>query len=297
MDAAKIRRHNELQLRYYKKQIRATMVPADTPYNRRQVDELAAAIALQPGERVLEIGCGAGRHAFHLAQNGVQIEGLELTPELVDQMKTYDNDRYNIPVYCADVIDFPPQLTGRFDAVIGFFTLHHMHDLDRVFAAIAQMVKPGGRIAFVEPNPYNPLYYLQYTFTPSISWKAEKGTLRMRQSVLFGAMSAAGFSSLSMERFGFFPAFIARRPWADKLGGLLERFVPWKKMLPFQLVSGRMVPGDVEMRPIHGRTAWNADSKRTERTAHGQHILPSGTQTAMAQETGRPRARSSPIPV
>ena len=81
-----------------------------------------------------------------------------------------------------------------------FFTLHHVHDIPACYRAMAQMVKPGGRIVFLEPNPFNLLYYLQILFTPRMTWSGERGIPNMRKSLVFEAMHTAG---------GFYPG--ARR--------------------------------------------------------------------------------------
>jgi len=145
--------HNYHQKEYFSQSTRQAMLPKDSPYLRRHVDEMIRFADLAPGERVLEVGCGMGRNTFILAQRGIQIEGLDLTPRLLDKLRAFDNGQYNIPLYCTDVIEHPSKLNNRFDAVIGFFTLHHVHDIPACYRAMAQMVKPGGRIVFLEPNP------------------------------------------------------------------------------------------------------------------------------------------------
>jgi len=76
---------------------------------------------ISPGERVLQVGCGMGRYTFILAQREIQVKGLDLTPGLLPKFRAFDRERYNIPLYCTDVIDHPLELDNRFDAVIGFF--------------------------------------------------------------------------------------------------------------------------------------------------------------------------------
>ena len=235
MNQIEIAEHNEYQRSYFEGTLKKTMIPAATPYLQRHVEEALRSVEVKPQDRVLEVGCGMGRYTLLLAEKGVRVEGLDLAPALLERMREYNGDRYNIPLHCADMVSPPKELEGVFDVVIGFFVLHHVHDLDPCFAAMARLLRPGGRMIFVEPNPYNPLYYLQILLTPRMTWKAERGMLRMRRSVLFDTFERAGLQAPSLTRFGFFPPFLANRPWGRALESALERVPAWRGLLPFQL--------------------------------------------------------------
>ncbi|MDW8185564.1 MAG: hypothetical protein RMM07_09965, partial [Anaerolineae bacterium] len=51
-----IEAHNHLQREYFGRRIKSTMHPKQTPYVLRQVEEVIRFGALQPGERVLDVG-------------------------------------------------------------------------------------------------------------------------------------------------------------------------------------------------------------------------------------------------
>jgi hypothetical protein len=104
---------------------------------------------------------------------------------------------------------------------------------------MASLVRPGGRVAFVEPNPFNPLYYVQIALTPGMTWEGDRGIVRMTRSRLFAALREAGLVEPEIHRFGVFPPAIANRKWAGPLERVLERFPPWRFALPFQLVGAR----------------------------------------------------------
>ena len=232
-------RHNREQKEYFKVgEKKRTMLPEDTPYNRKQAGELVRFGGLTPGQRILEVGCGMGRHAFALAQLGLRVEGLDLSPELLERFRFFNAGRYDIPLYCGDILEFAAELGGRFDAVVGFFVLHHLQDLPAYFSAMAGMLKPDGRLVFVEPNPLNLLYYPQILFTPGMAWRAEKGILDMRRDVIFPAMRQAGLDNLRAARFGFFPRFVANLAWGMRLETSLEKVSIWNSLLPFQLFLG-----------------------------------------------------------
>ncbi len=236
-------RHNRAQIEYFERAGKHAMRPADSHYVGRQVDRLVAFAGLVSGERVLDVGCGMGRYTFALADRGLIVEGIDLSEALLEQFREFDSGRYAIPLHCADILDPSDELRHRgFDAVLGFFTLHHLHDLTACLRAMRALAKPGGRIVFLEPNPLNPLYYIQMLVVPGMSWSGEKGLLNMRRHVVFDAVRAAGLVEPALERFGFLPPFAINRSWGLSVEDRLERVALWRSLLPFQLFRAK-APG------------------------------------------------------
>ncbi len=227
--------HVSLQKAYYAARVPRTMLPLATPYTVRQVEELIRFCGLGRGERVLDVGCGLGRHAFLLAERGLRVEGLELSPSLIEQLHGSAAGRPEITVHQGDILDPPPQLAGRFDAVVGFFVLHHLPDLDRAALQVRRLLRPGGRVAFLEPNAFNPAFYLQIALTPGMRWRAERGLLLMRPSVVLGAFQRAGFRQLRYARYGLFPPVIANRSVGAQWERLIEKCPVLDPLLAFVL--------------------------------------------------------------
>ncbi len=230
--------HNQLQKRYFEGAIKRTMVPRATRYVARHVDEALRAGAFRKGDRVLELGCGMGRFTFALAECGARVEGLDLSSVLLDRLQSFNVNRVDIPLHCADIAEAGPSLEGSFDLAVGFFVLHHLHDLDKSFAGVTRTLKRGGRAVFVEPNPWNPLFYVQMAFTQGMTWEGDRGIIRMRRNVIFGAMKTAGLVNLVSERFGFFPPFLANSNLGARLETSLEKVFIWRSLLPFQIFRG-----------------------------------------------------------
>ena len=231
--------HNHRQRGYFERAIKQTMVPRRSPYLLRQVRELLRHAGIRPGDRVLEVGCGMGRYTLLLAELGIAVEGLDLTPGLLEKLQEYNGGRFEIPLRAGDVITFPPALEGRFDAVVGFFALHHFHDLDACYGAMARLVRPGGPVVFLEPNPYNPSYYVQIAITPTTTWQGERGILNMRRAPIFSAMERAGLAEPNVERFGLFPPVLANMTRARAIEASAEALLSWTPCLAFQLFSAR----------------------------------------------------------
>lgn len=238
MSGPRIAAHNLLQTQYFERTVKPTMVPQVARHTERQVDELLRFAQVGPEDRVLEVGCGMGRFTLPLARRGVRIEGLDLSPVLLERLRAYDGEGFDIPLHAGDVLDPPPELHGQFDVVLGFFVLHHLHSLPGSFEGMARLLRPGGRLVFLEPNALNVLFYIQVLITPGMSFQAESGLHRMRPGVVFPAMEAAGFRRPAVHRFGFFPPFIARTDWGARLEALLERVRLWRPLLPYQLFRG-----------------------------------------------------------
>lgn len=231
--------HNRHQREYFERTTKRTMLPRRSAYVSRQVSEVMRHVPLGPGDRVLEVGCGMGRYTLPLAEQGYAVEGLDLAPALLDRLRAFNAGRFDIPLYSADIIDYPPALEGRFAAVVGFFTLHHVHSLGACYAAMARLVRPGGHIVFLEPNPYNPSYYLQIAITPTTTWRGERGILNMRRACVFEAMRAAGLVEPAVESFGLFPPALADRRWAQPIERAAETILAWTPCLAFQIFSAR----------------------------------------------------------
>ncbi len=233
-------RHNIGQREYFESTVKRTMVPKQTPYLRRHVDEMLRFAAVSPTDSVLEVGCGMGRYSLILAGRGINLTGLDLSPVLLQRLRAFSDGQFEIPLCCADIANPPAELHRKFDVVMGFFTLHHLHDLEPCFASMTKLLREGGRIAFLEPNALNPLYYIQIALTPRMTWQGDGGVARMLPHVVLGAMRRTGLSDLRVRRFGFFPPFIANRRMGSRLEYILESFPLWRPFLPFQLFGGAL---------------------------------------------------------
>lgn len=237
LSARQIAAHNAYQRQYYDRSVKPRMIPTGSPYIHRQIDELVRAADLTRDDRIIEVGCGMGRYTIPLAERGFRVEGLDLSPVLLSRLALYDGGRHDIPLHAADVIAPGSALTARFSAAIGFFALHHMHDLEGCFRGMVAMLEHGGRVAFVEPNALNPLYYIQIAVTPGMTWQGDRGVAKMRFGLVACAMERAGLVNPRVTRFGFFPPFIANTRVGARLERRLETLRPLGRFLPFQIFT------------------------------------------------------------
>src|SRR5688572_14707381 len=55
-----------------------------TKGTEQEVEFIVDALMLEPGMRVLDVGCGPGRHAHALAKRGVVVHGVDITPKFIE---------------------------------------------------------------------------------------------------------------------------------------------------------------------------------------------------------------------
>src|SRR6187431_3553070 len=55
-----------------------------TKGTQQEVGFLVEALGLEPGMRVLDVGCGPGRHAHALAERGITVHGVDISQAFVD---------------------------------------------------------------------------------------------------------------------------------------------------------------------------------------------------------------------
>jgi len=231
--------HIEKQLAYYENTLHQNLRPESTQYILRQINELVSFGKLTPNSRVLEVGCGVGRYTLNLPTKKFKVDGLDLSEYNLNKLNEFNGGEFDIGLHCCDLASIPDDLKEKYDAVIGFFVLHHLLDLKSCFEAIYKTVKPGGTVVFLEPNPYNILFYIGITFTSQGSWSVDKGIVNMRKAKLFKIMAEAGFDELGLMRFGMFPPYLVNQNWGRKLEAVIERFLFAKPFLAFQLFMGK----------------------------------------------------------
>ena len=197
------------------------LVPQDNYYTRKISNALKDALSLNPGQAILEIGCGAGRFSIPLLDQGLSMTCIDTSRELLDVFQDHLTPQRRAQILCQDVYHF----NGRFDAVIGFFVLHHFDDHRPLFDKFRSFLNEGGSIGFIEPNPFNPLYYLAPFFYKGISFLDELYYMCDRDR-LARNLSAAGFKGIQVKKFGFLPPQIMNLKIGPALDRLTEKCVP-----------------------------------------------------------------------
>jgi len=102
-------------------------------------NELLALLDAQPGERILDLGCGTGDHVAALRAAGVDAIGVDSSPAMIEQALTRHP---GLPVSVADARDLDG---GPFDGILSNAVLHWIPEAGQVAAALVRALRPGGR--------------------------------------------------------------------------------------------------------------------------------------------------------
>ncbi|HVO67436.1 MAG TPA: class I SAM-dependent methyltransferase [Syntrophales bacterium] len=141
--------------------------PAGQLRAKRRAELIAESARLKPGVRALEIGCGTGLFTEMFAETGAQIIAVDISGELIEKARLRGLPENQVVFYEKRFEDC--DINGPFDAVIGSSVLHHL-DIKAALAKIYELLKPGGRMSFAEPNMLNPQIMLQ----KNIQWLKKK---------------------------------------------------------------------------------------------------------------------------
>lgn len=99
-------------------------------------------LAPQPGERILDLGCGTGHLTNQIATAGVEVIGLDKSHSMIEEARRlYPDLRFEI----ADATDF--HFDKPFDAVFSNAAIHWMKDQPAVARCIWDALNRGGRFA------------------------------------------------------------------------------------------------------------------------------------------------------
>jgi len=105
--------------------------------------DLLTLLAPQPGERILDAGCGTGHLTAEIAKTGAQVLGIDRSAAMIDQA------RANFPDLRFETREISElAYDAEFEAVFSNAVLHWVRPAEAAAAAMSRALKPGGRVVF-----------------------------------------------------------------------------------------------------------------------------------------------------
>ncbi|MDP6358816.1 MAG: methyltransferase domain-containing protein [Planctomycetota bacterium] len=162
------------------------------------------------GLRVLDVGCGTGRHAIPLASQGAQVTGIEPTPEMLSLAREKAQALGLSVDFHSGNIEGLGSGPGEFDLVLCCLVLSHVEDISEAITNLSRHLGCGGRLIVSDFHPINLLLGSRTSFTAEGKKFIVPNCLHLA-SDYFSAMISAGlrvtqfFEEGQLERFPGIP--------------------------------------------------------------------------------------------
>ena len=114
---------------------------------------VVAAVNVQPGDRVIDLGCGVGPVSLPLAERGAQVLAVDENPAMLSRLDKIARDRslsgLEVLTRPIDRLSLPP---ASADLIVTSYALHHLRDVDkqRIVADAYHWLRPGGTLVVAD---------------------------------------------------------------------------------------------------------------------------------------------------
>jgi ubiquinone/menaquinone biosynthesis C-methylase UbiE len=115
--------------------------------------EILASWQVQPGSKLLDVGCGAGQIAIPAARSGVKVTGVDIATNSLEQARTRAKTEGLAVQFDEGDAEQLPYPDASFDTVVSLVGAMFAPRPERVAAELTRVCRPGGRILMVNWIP------------------------------------------------------------------------------------------------------------------------------------------------
>jgi ubiquinone/menaquinone biosynthesis C-methylase UbiE len=175
--------------------------------------------------RVVDVGCGTGRHALPMAAQGARVTGVDFSTGMLGRLRaklerTDAAAARRLELIEHDIASGLPFGDASFDLALVCLVLEHLPNLDEMLAELARVVVPGGRVVIADFHPEMFRRGLHARFKPGP--EAEKLQIHGIDHTISDYVMAcvrAGLEIVEMAEYRMDEATAARSPSASKYIG------------------------------------------------------------------------------
>jgi 2-polyprenyl-3-methyl-5-hydroxy-6-metoxy-1,4-benzoquinol methylase len=210
----RVDQHFDALAEYWRDLYEAQTLEGVIHQHRRAVAlEWAFALALPPGARVLEVGCGAGLLAVEFAARGYDVDCIDTSTAMVELAAAAAKSAEHAGRLTVDVGDVHELAfgSGAFDLVVALGVVPFLHTPQKALAEMARVTRSGGRVLFSSDNKYRLNRVLDPRYCPFPGREALKHRLTRGPTTFFSyreikrMVEAEGLSVKRRGDLGFGP--------------------------------------------------------------------------------------------
>lgn len=176
-----------------------------------------------PSKKILDIGCGNGRHALKLARRASEAVGVDISKKSIEAANQMARER-KIENFQGIVSDYSrPVREKYFDYALMVNVLHHIDDLGLVLRNARESLKEDGELIILEFNPLN-ILFIPFLIRHGQT-RVHFNTKYFRSNIysLKKHLERNGFHILSVRRHAFLPTMLYNySPWFERINQTLN---------------------------------------------------------------------------
>lgn len=145
------------EMQALKARLKATWMAGDYGHFAKYLEpgalEFLDRLAIPPGTRMLDVACGAGQIALPAARAGVQVTGVDIAANLIDQARARARDEGIDAQFDEGDAEMLPYDDASFDLVVSLIGAMFAPRPEFVASELIRVCRPGGKIAMANWTP------------------------------------------------------------------------------------------------------------------------------------------------
>lgn len=173
-----------------------------------EFETLMRALGDVRGRRVLDLGCGTGRHALRVAKIAKEVVGTDISKKSID-LAGQGAKELGIQNFQGIVGGYTDTIQpASFDVVYMVNVVHHIDDIDTVFRNMRESLRENGRIVIMEFNPLNALFIPFLILYRQVRAHLNRQYFRSNLWDLRAHIAKSGLQIVREERYAYLPTVL-----------------------------------------------------------------------------------------